>query len=185
MKKKILASLFAVLMVLPMMVSAAEAPFVIKVEQDKVVDEDNMTTETIKLYFDVTSSEGFTVDVLTDIVFDITKGDDVSYGTVSGSDNFSAVRMGDELTISLINSLEGSETFEEGESVHFATLTVTYLDGTDCTLQLDGSLITTTTIITPNVQTGINIPLVALGAVGVLSAGIYLVVSKKNKIYNV
>ncbi len=186
MKKKILASLIAMFLILPAVVNAESIPIIN--EQSSVVGDDGVVTNTIDFSFDFSKvADDFKLELTSSdtLKFTMKKGADVSYSGVKSTENFDVVRNGDILEVTLKEDLLSKEFTKDSGSVQFATVSISYKEGTDCSLTIEGSYIESTPVVTPNVQTGINVPLVALGAAGALAVGIYLTVGKKNKIYNV
>lgn len=184
--KKMFTGLFAIAILMPMMVGALSIP--ILSDQSTVTDDDGLVTNTIEFSFDFTDLDDdfeFELTSLETVVFELTKGADVTYAGASDTDYFTVEQDGDELKITLSDTYS-SKTFTNADGeVKFATVVITYQDGTDCSLDISGEYIESTPVVTPNVQTGVNVPLVALGVAGILAVGIYLTISKKNKIYNV
>lgn len=183
--KKLFLGLFAVLMVAPLSVFAATDDYTLKYESDAKVCEDEICTVNIDITLESYVDDEITIG-FDNFTIEYTVGDQ-STVTFDPANDFSSSSIENSvITISAFDYV-----VEGKDSVFLGTITMTYPDesGYDCTIGLDAALDASSTTVTivpsENVQTGINIPLIAVGTLGVLAVGAYLVVSKKNKIYNV
>lgn len=192
MKKKMFAFLLAVVMVVPSVVNAADGDVELSISKNQVCEDDICTNDMV-LTLKVVDGDGFTISSSDELYFDVTRASGVYYNDsgLANSDTFTVSRTDDRITLSLISPLD--LTLEVGDEVVLGTVSFTYAsDIEDCTVTFNGSMgsvevpeVDTTITSTENSQTGINIPLVAIGVAGILAIGIYTVVGKKNKIYNV
>lgn len=183
MMKKLFASLLCISMLVPNVVSAADEKAVVW-QKSYECDGDTCEMEVV-LKLEVYSGDD--LEVLPTESFDITMTlQDATFESVEGSEYFD-VDSTDGNVVSLVSA--DTLTVEPGDSYELATFYFTYPNDEDTDCSVSFATIYGTTDVDfgslENSQTGVNIPLVALGVAGVLAVGVYLVVGKKNKIYNV
>ena len=103
--------------------------------------------------------------------------------TIVPDDEFTQVKSGNTVVLTSKNET----VYESGKKINLGKLAYTYSDGdieTDADCQLKVS-ITFEKIKTENPQTGISMPMIAVGTLGLITVGLYVSTKNKNKIYNV
>ncbi|MFI3260871.1 MAG: hypothetical protein R3Y13_04075 [bacterium] len=188
MKKKLLIGLMAVFMMVPMFVQAAASPDLVYTQ--KVSNDGTVVTKDITLTIKVGSGDDITINESTPITVGVVYPTGIEFTDSDISSVFSVSQSGDKFTL----TYDGMEDYviDADNNLELGTFTFVYDSAEiedDCTIKFDTSLgskdiiITQTT--TTNPDTGINIPVIAIGTAGVVTVGLYLVIGRKNKIYNI
>lgn len=198
MKKKFLASLMMVGMILPMGVNAATGSGSVHTTVTQVCSEGECTN-TIVLILTNTSDDDITFNSTSEISIDLYDKDpddnsdalalsetEITLVSVVGSGSINLTKESGDKVTGTYDSMEDT-VLEADDELEIGTFVFTYdEDIEDCSVFFDTTWgVTEVTVDTDNTQTGINMPVVAIGVAGALAIGAYAVVSRKNKIFNV
>lgn len=187
-RKKMLAFVFALAslaLVVPEPVSAA---MTMGFEYKKTYDTDvesGITTLTLQVSLKHISGDTYVLDPMDEMGINVTYKDGMTFESATKIGDFDVVKSGDKI---ILEYTEIELSMEAGDTEPLAELVFTYpydLDG--CSVHLEAAMadIDIDIFEDTNTQTGFNMPVVAVGVVGVLAVGAYVVTSRKNKIFNV
>lgn len=185
MKKNLLILLIAMFMIVPFNVGAVtiSGELVEDVTEDKTTEPGYVIkTITYSMPLTLTSDEEISLADY-NLVLTFTIGKDVTFESYEAPDGFTATKSGNAITLTSTKDIN----LEAGQEL--GTYVFSYVNEDDIECDVEASLTATATgkdeEEEENPETGVSMPIVAIGTLGVIAVGLYVGTSKKNKIYNV